>query len=286
MHIVCPHCTTSYAVNPATFGTSGRTVRCARCKETWRAQPENLARAEALAPAMAAEPSEKEDLSAWGLSSDAVDDNAHDDRGENTPLVESPSISSSMPAYPPEDASWTALSQDDVQAASPASAPKRGSRLGRLKMRPRKFGVSLGSACAGMAALVMALIFWRGDVVRLLPQTAAFYKMVGLNVNLRNLSFKDVKVSSETVDGKPVLVIEGVIVGEGRKQQIELPRLRFIVRDEKGTEIYAWNALLDQTAIKPGESAWFRSRLASPPADARSIDVRFYNKHDIGARGA
>src|SRR6202043_4223882 len=85
---------------------------------------------------------------------------------------------------------------------------------------PRAWGkplVSPAIACAAMGALVLALVIWRVDVVRLLPQTAAFYKMVGLEVNLRGLLFKDVKVSSETVEGKPVLVIEGVIVGEARK---------------------------------------------------------------------
>ena len=46
-----------------------------------------------------------------------------------------------------------------------------------------------------MGALVLAMLFWRGDVVRLLPQTAAFYKLVGLDVNLRGLSFKDLKIT-------------------------------------------------------------------------------------------
>src|SRR5260370_41993762 len=41
MHIVCPHCTTSYAVDPATLGTAGRTVRCSRCREVWLARPED-----------------------------------------------------------------------------------------------------------------------------------------------------------------------------------------------------------------------------------------------------
>ena len=38
-----------------------------------------------------------------------------------------------------------------------------------------------------MGALVLALVIWRADVVRLLPQTAALYKIVGLEVNLRGL---------------------------------------------------------------------------------------------------
>lgn len=59
-----------------------------------------------------------------------------------------------------------------------------------------------------------------------------------------------------------------------------------MVRDAKGTEIYAWNAVLEQGVLRPGERAWFRSRLASPPAEARSLDVRFFNRRDIGTGGA
>ena len=54
MHIVCPHCTTSYAIKPATLGAAGRTVRCSRCKETWLARPEDAIEIPAAVPAMAA----------------------------------------------------------------------------------------------------------------------------------------------------------------------------------------------------------------------------------------
>jgi hypothetical protein len=133
-----------------------------------------------------------------------------------------------------------------------------------------------------MGALVLALVIWRADVVRLLPQTALFYKLVGLEVNLRGVAFKDIKITNETVDGQPVLVIEGMIVGETR-QAVELPRLRFSVRDAQGAEIYAWNAVLEQAVLQPGERAHFKSRLASPPPEGRNIDVRFFNKRDMAA---
>ena len=48
---------------------------------------------------------------------------------------------------------------------------------------------------------------------------------------------------------------------------VEIPRLRFSVRDAQGAEIYAWNTVLEQTVLKPGDHAGFKSRLASPPAD-------------------
>ncbi len=145
---------------------------------------------------------------------------------------------------------------------------------------PGKSSIGLPTACAAMGALVLALMIWRVDVVRLLPQTATFYKMVGFDVNLRGLMFKDVKLTTETVEGKPVLVIEGVITGESRKP-VALPRLRFSVRDAQGAEIYAWNAVLEQPVLNPGERAWFKSRLASPPPEGRNIDVRFFSKRDI-----
>ena len=136
-----------------------------------------------------------------------------------------------------------------------------------------------------MAALAIALIVWRADMVRLMPQTAAFYRLAGLDVNLRGLAFKDVKVSTETVEGKPVLVIEGAIVGQTRKA-VDLPRLRFGVRDAQGAEIYAWNTVLEQTVLQPGERVLFKSRLASPPPEGRNIDIRFFNRRDIAAGGA
>jgi predicted Zn finger-like uncharacterized protein len=289
MHIVCPNCTTSYAVNPATFGDAGRTVRCARCKEVWLARPEELARAVVPAMAAAAPPApEDEDMSAWGVT----DDDAGDAESQQIPRVESPSITAELPAdAPQDDADWAAAARDDHDLAA---APGKGSRLkaamssGMARLRrmtpsiplPR---ISSSAVSAGLAALVMALMFWRVDVVRLMPQTAGFYKLVGLEVNLRGLAFKDVKVTTEFVDGKPVLVIEGNIVGESRTRPVALPRLRFIVRDGHGSEIYAWTAVLEQQGLNPGDKAWFKSRLASPPAEARALDVRFFNKNDIGA---
>jgi predicted Zn finger-like uncharacterized protein len=283
MHIVCPHCTTSYAIDLATLGAAGRTVRCSRCKEVWLARPEDAT--EVLAPAMAAAsgPAAGQDAAAeW----DALA--REDDGRQDTPVVDSPSIAGDWPAggdRPADDTDWPSIARHDTHEAEVAPPGRLawlrkplGSR-GSLRAPGTPF-VGLPTACAAMGALVLALVVWRVDVVRLLPQTAAFYNMVGLEVNLRGLLFKDVKITSETVEGKPVLVIEGVIVGEARKP-VELPRLRFSVRDAKGAEIYAWNAVLEQPVLRPGERAWFKSRLASPPPEGRNIDVRFFNRRDL-----
>jgi predicted Zn finger-like uncharacterized protein len=290
MHLICPHCTTSYAINPATLGTAGRTVRCSRCKETWLARPEDaIEMADAMPatmpnPAQPVPPAANDPASEWEAM-------AREEEGQDAPVVDSPSISAGWPAegegsQPGGDTDWPSAARQDADDHAEAPITTHGQRLARLFRLPSPPripfmpSVGLPTACAAMGALILALMIWRADVVRLLPQTAVFYKMVGLEVNLRGLAFKDIKVSNETVDGKPVLVIEGTIVGETKKP-VELPRLRFSVRDAQGAEIYAWNAVLEQPVLNPGERAYFKSRLASPPPEGRNIDVRFFNKRDL-----
>jgi predicted Zn finger-like uncharacterized protein len=283
VHIVCPHCTTSYAIDMATLGASGRTVRCSRCKEVWLARPED---AVAAVPAMAAAGPSGQDTDA-AAEWDAL---AREEGGEDTPIVDSPPIAGDWQNEDSsQDADWAALARED-ESDTEGGRPRTG-WLRKLMRRPARHDPSgkpffnLRLTCAAMGALVLALVVWRADVVKLLPQTANFYKMVGLEVNLRGLLFKDVKVTTETVEGKPVLVIEGTIVSETRKPA-DVPRLRFSVRDGQGAEIYAWNTVLEQTVLKPGDHTRFKSRLASPPAEGRSIDIRFFNRHDIAGGSA
>lgn len=292
MQIVCPHCTTSYAVDPAKFGTGGRRVRCARCHEVWLATPEEMV-ATALSAtghsgAYAGSELRQNDIE---ISDDWRDDQA--------PHVESPSISADLPGpESPEQADtaghWPSLAQQDEAAAG---GRRSGYQFGRLSrsvipsLKPAAWAAALPRAftlptlCAVLGALTFALIVWRADVVRLMPQTAAFFRMAGMGVNLRGLAFADVKIGTETVNNKPVLLIEGAIVDIAR-HPVEIPRLRFIVRDAKGTEIYAWNAVLEQPVLNPGEQVPFKTRLASPPAEGREIAVRFFHKRDLSAGGA
>ncbi len=264
-------------------------MRCSRCKETWLARPEDAIEIPAAVPAMAASSQTAENDAAADWDAMAREESSQD-AGQDAPVVDSPSISADMPAE--GDTDWPSVARQDAEAHEEIAASSHRQRLARLFKLPSlpripflpripyMPAVGLPTACAAMGALLLALVIWRGDVVRLLPQTATFYKLVGLEVNLRGLAFKDIKITNEMVEGKPVLVIEGAIVG-ATGRPVELPRLRFSVRDEQGAEIYAWNAVLEQTVLKPGERAFFKSRLASPPPEGRNIDVRFFNKRDL-----
>ena len=63
MLIVCPNCTTSYMIEPASVGPTGRAVRCARCKTTWFVgAPQNV---ENPPPQAASEANTGPDMSAF-----------------------------------------------------------------------------------------------------------------------------------------------------------------------------------------------------------------------------
>jgi len=320
MLIVCPSCATAYNVETANLSPEGRQVRCVRCRTVWHAEPSRsdklLAAAGALAPQREVVPSAPrppaDDLApAAAAAQDQPSDWAAQEQTSagrqlavldpgSVPDLAGPqdqddavpdrSVEVEAPPIAPAavDEAGPPIDIDAQHGPAPADEPPQdietyAARRKRRGVRSKSVRWPLSRLQNGILALLIidaVLVGWRDDVVRVMPQTASFYAMMGLGVNLRGLMFKDVRITSETVEGKPVLVIEGVITGEARKP-IELPRLRFSVRDAQGAEIYAWNTVLEQPVLKPGEKAWFKSRLASPPPEGRNIDVRFFSKRDI-----
>lgn len=290
MQIICPYCTTSYDVDPANFSAAGRTVRCARCRETWHAYPVNAMAAAGADDALGDDPG-------WGYQADETEP-----AQDNTPHIPSPSIAADWNRgeddeyardFPParrwSSPSWlpTAMTVLTAPLGKILDIPFMASLRAKLPPLPviALPKINLSVACVTMAALSLGLVVWRADIVRLMPQTGTFFKMAGLGVNLRGLEFDKLKLSRETVDGKPVLVIEGALTNLTRKP-VELPRLRFIVRDDHGNDIYAWNSIMEQTSLGGGDRLTFKSRLASPPADGREIAVRFFQRRDLAAGGA
>ena len=78
----------------------------------------------------------------------------------------------------------------------------------------------------------------------------------------------------------PILVVEGNVVNSERKV-VDVPRLKFIVRNAARQEIYSWIAVPSRPSLPPGEVVAFRTRLASPPPDARDLIVRFVTRRDF-----
>jgi hypothetical protein len=178
-----------------------------------------------------------------------------------------------VPMHPGEIAVRDIDFTDVMSAANRRGKRQQARRLWRL---PRS---GLSAAILTLVAVNAALIALRADVVRFVPQTASLYARIGLPVNLRDLVFSKITTTTETDDGMAVLVIEGAIASTATRV-VDMPDLRFAVRDNGGREIYTWTTHPPKSVLAPGATLAFRSRLAAPPLEGSEILVRFSNRQD------
>lgn len=250
MLITCPHCATAHEVPDDFIGPAGRKVRCRSCREIWEAhRPEASgedAPTEAAVPAAPAE--------------------------EPAVMVEGETAGTEMPEAVPDDAPAQPARTRRPRGRNTPASPNP--HLKRRRLAP------LWPALAAAAVLVAGAAAFRQPIVRLLPQSARLFAMVGLPVNLRGLAIADVDSKLITDGGTRFLVIGGDISNITRKP-LALPTLRFAVRDAHGAELYNWTARLDRDRLEPGDSVPFRKRLAAPPKDGASVEVRFLRESDL-----
>lgn len=277
MQLICPSCHTAFRIEPAVLGAEGRSVRCARCRTTWFARPEDLlpaaefvvAEAEASMPAESFAAPEPAEMPLPQIVT--VDDTVMVEVDESPPLA-------------PGASGTTDTSMLATAGSGKASDPFWIHRRHREAVKRSVAQTRLFAVAIILAAVVIATLGSRATIVRMVPGMAGLYAAIGLPVNLRGLEFRDVRTAHEVHDGIPVLLIEGEIVNVAR-HSVEIPRLRLAVMGAGGQEIYSWTSLLPHSVLPVGEMLPFRSRLASPPAEGKEVQVRFLNRIDLTAAG-
>jgi predicted Zn finger-like uncharacterized protein len=304
MLIACPTCATSYEVAEASLMPSGRSVRCTRCKEIWFATADAPAMADAAdegwgeaglgtGDAETAQPppspTQTAAFDAGGVDADwaaALNEQVGADADQapafaadltaEIPAADAPTLVPHSPDEPPsaETANADSALQEDIETVASRRLQRGGGS------RRRGLRLILPVLIVALIGINAALIIWRTNVVRALPQTASLYAAIGLPVNLRGLEFANVTVTRDQHEGVSVLIVEGLILSVA-KTPVDVPRLRLAVRNESGAEVYTWTARPTRSILGAGEQLPFRSRLASPPADGRDVMVRFFNRHDL-----
>jgi predicted Zn finger-like uncharacterized protein len=308
MQISCPSCSTNYQITPTAIGSTGRTVRCVRCQNVWFVPAPGVMPAVAAGePSMPdAPPPEPEGGLPYrdGFQTAPPDATADD----QTAYTEPPTGDhTDAPAPLDEQSQWSAALADipiPVTDAPPL-APEPGDGMSResaaidndardiehaaerrrraaARRKSKRLRVPLPVIIVLLLFVCGAVLGLRKDIVRHVPQMGSFYAAIGMPVNLRGLVFHDVKISNETHDGVPVLVVEGVIASTVGVP-VDVPRIRFALRNGAGAEVYTWTAQPSQPVLEPGDAMPFRSRLASPPADGQDLQVRFFTRRDAAA---
>lgn len=260
MSITCPSCQATYRIDLGTLG-GGRKVRCARCRAEWFAPAEPEPRID-LKPIPSLDEAEAIDAIEAG--------DAHDEIGAVDAVI-------LPPAKEAASKPWL-RGRADRPRSRPRDRSARPAKAWRSlsKLRP----AALAAAC-GLAA-IGGLIGERVRIVRAAPSLASLYAAIGMPVNVRGLSISGVRSVEEIEGGTPLLLVTGAVENVSA-DLLDVPRLRLAVTGGGERELYAWTTVAARAKLAPGESAPFRARLASPPADGRGIAVRFLARRDLAS---
>jgi predicted Zn finger-like uncharacterized protein len=238
MILTCSSCGTRYSVDGAKFPAAGRVVRCAKCGNSWH----QAAQAPEEEVVVAAEPLAK-------------------------------------PAKPTEDS----LPEPEAEASYPVNpSPTRAAAPASSVAQPRAplgpvLGVVAGwvALIAGVLLIVVLAVRYRQDIAVIWPQSAGVYSGLGLHVNTSGIDFRQVDYHRESQDGQVVLAVSGMIVNAGPRELPVPQSVRITLSDAHNHELYHWTFKPSATVLGPGRSVPFLTRLSSPPASARHLEVRF-----------
>ncbi len=248
MIINCSSCDTSYEVETSYFEPDGRKVKCSSCATVWFQ--------EYIRPEDVQEPDEVEDFEENQVTG------THEVTSEPQDGLGEPGA---------DDAS------DDIKSeAQRLVAAAHQKKAGRQRHNKQLISAMVGwGALAATIILVAGLsVTYRQNIVKILPSSAKLFAQLGLPVNIRGMSFVNVVYKRDFENGLPVLAIKGEVVNLTDRQLV-LPRVRFGLLDQTDKELYYWTVRVDKKPLDPKARVKFATRLASPPAGAKGLIVRF-----------
>jgi predicted Zn finger-like uncharacterized protein len=237
MILTCPACATRYQADEAKFPPQGRQVRCAKCGHAWHQPGPGQAEPEPIPV-------------------DAPDPVAPTPAPEPDPI--------------PVVRAESTIRSTTLDAARTAAPKQRVSLLPIL-------GVALG--WVGLIAVVLLIglsaVRYRQEVTVIWPQSAGVYARLGMPVKTQGIDFTHVEYHRESEDGQVVLAVTGQMVNNGARELPVPQTVRVTLSDSGNRELYHWNFTPAAQTLRPGQSIPFLTRLSSPPAAARHLEVRF-----------
>ena len=245
MLIICPNCTKSYHIARTSLGTTGRAVQCSGCHENWQC---GLAGAD--------------DRGEGRRETDI----ASDDHRSDVPVPPrgaGPLIAGEVLAHRPH-ASYDSLygTARPAKPAAVATAPPN-----------RTPAFQLAAAALVMAA-AMGCTAARDTLVSYVPHLGDLYASIGLPVNARGIAFGPVKSVLAGEGANAVLSVEGTVTNL-RKTAVKLPEIIASLKGTDGRDVYTWTSPAPKAILGPGETAGFRTRLATPPGNGGKVILRF-----------
>lgn len=256
MLIVCPSCASRYELDAAKLGPTGRTVRCAKCDTRWHVEPSAFPEAPSPEETQALLSEELEQAAAIDAEVSAV-----------ASEMQEPDAPEPEPTPPP-------------RRRPPARKSRASASMARADAI-RGLAVPLGVTALGLA--IFTGLFWKRDmVVRAAPQLASLFEHLGLPVNVRGLRLTAIESGLVQDAQGRFLVVEGDVTNIA-KGPTPMPLIEVSVKDAGGQTLYTWTTDPPRPSLDPSELVRFRARLASPPENGQSVQVRFTTSKSAGA---
>jgi predicted Zn finger-like uncharacterized protein len=155
--------------------------------------------------------------------------------------------------------------------------PPGGGLPARIEPRaPRRRGGAWALAAVLVLVILGGLYLGRAHIVAAWPGAAPVYASVGLPVEMApaGLSFADVTLTRQSINGRDTVVVEGRILNNG-SAALPVPPLLASVRDADDRIVETWTERLEIDELAAGAALDFRTSRTDLPEAAQRLAVGF-----------
>jgi len=203
------------------------------------------------------------------VSQDADTLSLEDNFSDGMTAVEAATQSPQSEGLPPpqERTSAEPVMGAHVQVRDRADQQRRNRRLMSVSMI---WIITLGIlGAAGALGYLM-----RQDIVNKKPALSSLYSALNISVKVDGLDFENPATRNIIVDGRPVLVVNGIIVNRSDQAQ-DLPPVELSLMSNSGETITSWLVELEQDQLGANQRLEYMSQYPNPPVDAVRLNYKF-----------
>lgn len=180
--------------------------------------------------------------------------------------------------------SWFVQPSHLEEGRSPPPAPHELYRERLREARREKSRVAAMGSWLVMGLIFVGLtgafFFFRNEVVKAWPQSAAAYRLFGLEVNRFGLDFAGVVHTRTFNDTIPIVTVTGRAVNVARTR-IETPGVRVDLKDEDGGIVATRFSFVTPVELGPGEAGEFGVVIEPTPTDSYEIELSFVDRDSV-----